>query len=356
MTASKTILARKIDDYVLSKEPNSIAAEISEHNGVTVETVQIIPRPHMLKIRVSNLQECHHLLERGIKLFSRVILIYNMSQDTYTETNQCYKCLQFTHKTARCTATTDTCSKCGKNGHNYKNCSSDTLKCCNCGGDHPAVAFKCPRKREAIAAQAQAKQPQHTDTTTYPSAAAPPTITAAPTPALTLSDTRELKEQHSKSYQCLLFAAELAKGDLTDLTKYYTRLATHNGLPRIDIPSDFIQEVKASYQQKFLANQTPDIICQKSKHCRSRSRSHKRPKTTPTTSSTPAPAPLAHSSRPAHSIKLTATPHEDTSLAADVDGPSEDEPSNESSSAGTKPKQIITRNKKESRHNRTNNA
>lgn len=295
MLASRTLLARKVDDYVLSRQPEEIRKEIASQNSVTVEDVKVLQRPHMLKVKLSSLQECNHLLERGLKLFSRVVPKYNLAQETYTETIQCYKCLQFSHRTARCTADKDTCSKCGQEGHNYKNCTSDITKCFNCGGDHPAVAFKCPKKREAVAAQS--RTPQAPTTVTYASAAASHTAyhpsTATPTPAMLQADSKELKEQNSKSYQCLIFAAEAAQGNLSDLAKYYTRLASHNGLPTIEIPSDFIEEVQETYQQAYTTTQTK--ASHKHKHCRSRSRSHhkKSKKETPA-AETPASSTVPH--------------------------------------------------------------
>ena len=294
MLASRTVLARKIDDYVLDQDPESIAAEVSSQNSVTVETVKIIPRPHMLKVRVTTLQECQHLIDHGMKLFSRVVPTYNMAKDTYTETVQCYKCLQFTHQTAKCTATVDTCSKCGAGGHNYKNCTATTYNCFNCGGDHPAVAFKCPKKREAVAAQSK-QPPPNTNTYTYAGAAAPITPTPTPPPTLSPSDTQDLKNQITKSNQCIALASEMARGDLSNLATYFTRLATHNGLPTISIPPDFIEEVQETYRLAYtntLQTIPTDSSHKKKHHSRSCSR-RKAKEAAATTGADAAPATSA---------------------------------------------------------------
>lgn len=288
MLASRTLLARKIDDYVLSQQLDAITTEISDKNNVNIEELKIMPRPHMLKIRLSSLQECQHLLAHGLKLFSRVIPQYNMAQDTYTEVIQCLKCLQFTHKTSHCPATTDTCSKCSETGHNFKNCPSNTFKCCNCGGDHPAVAYKCPRKKEAVAAQRNESQTQ--PPVTYASTAAPttapPTTMPPPTPVLSPSDAQELKENNNRTRQCLDIATEIAQGDLSLMASTYKRLTSHNGLPSIDIPQDLIEELSEGYQQAH------ERTHHRRRHCRSRSQSRqkekKQKKETPTP---PAPAP-----------------------------------------------------------------
>lgn len=142
-----------------------------------------------------------------------------------------------------------------------------------------------------------------------------------------------------------------------DLTLHYTRLATHNGLPKIDIPPDFFEEVQENYHEKFRANRTPESACHKSKHCRSRShkRSKSRTTATPTTSATPTttstdPTPRAPSPRPAHSSRPTVTPHVNACPAAEANGTSEDEAPTEGASASTKPKQMVTRKKKDPRH------
>lgn len=355
MLASRTLLARKIDDYVLSKHPDDIATEIASHNNVQVEDVKIIQRSHMLKVRLFTLQECHHLLDRGLKFFSRVVPKYNMARETYTDIIQCYKCLQFTHRTARCTATTDTCSKCGQEGHNYKNCASDTITCYNCGGDHPAVAFKCPKKREAI--EAQSRKPPAPDTATYASAAAPTAAMPAPTPTLSLADNKELQEQKSKAHQCLIIAAETAQGNLSKLSKYYTHLATQNGLPKIDIPADFIEEAQEAYQQAYATKET--TAPHKHKHCRSRSRSHHKKTKEGTSAKATAPntdlrEPLP---RPPHSSKHPTSRHQTTSRPnTEAEASSDEEPPAMSAPANKHTQQRVLRHSnKETRNQRSQN-
>lgn len=332
MLASRTLLARKVDDYILAKTHEALAAEISRTNNVTVEEVKVIPRPHMIKVRVSSLHECHRLLDAGLKLFSRVVPSYNLLQDKHTDTMQCYKCLQFTHHTAKCTATVDTCSKCGEEGHNFKNCTATSYKCYNCGGDHPAVAFKCPKKKEAIAAQTQQPPPQ--ETKSYASAATPTPIATTTLPWMEIQN---LKEQQSKSQQCLLLASEMARGDLANLTTYYTRLAQHNGLPTISVPSDLIEEAQDSYKKAYTASFPTPVSddnrkCNRSRHSRSgshHSRSRRKEKINVTANRVEAAntAPRTTSPRPSGSNRSPSGHHLPTSTPPLVaEATPEDEP------------------------------
>ena len=63
--------------------------------------------------------------------------------------NQCYKCFEFGHETKYCTSPKAYCSKCA-GAHNFRDCKSSYRKCILCEGNHLAVSFQCPKRKEYI--------------------------------------------------------------------------------------------------------------------------------------------------------------------------------------------------------------
>jgi len=252
MLSSRTIMARRVDEYLLKKTHEDIATEIEEKNGIKVEEVKPIHKAHLLKIRLTSKTDTTHLLERGIKLFSQIIPHYNLEREKYMEVIQCYKCLEFTHRTNACKAPTDTYSKCAKKGHTHKTCNTDTLTCANCGGQHTAVAFKCPKKKEAMQLQNNTNPSKTSNTPTYASTAASTSTTTSPTQNThTHQPHPDLEKAQLQIQTCLHTASHFAMGDAETFARMYKELLQANNLPTITIPDNLIREVKSAYKETY---------------------------------------------------------------------------------------------------------
>ena len=315
--SERTIVARRVDSYLLEKSPDALRTEIERRNDVTVQEVKVLPRPHLMKIRLATLDDFNKLKSNGIKVLSRIIPRYDLETERYTEVTQCYKCLQFSHRTNQCTATEETCSKCAEKGHSFKTCTSNTIKCCNCGGDHPAVAFKCIAKKSAIEQQNRKTTPPTTAHGTYAAAAAPP----QPTPLLTPAANPVLEAKQLKIQACLQFAIAVANGDAVTFANTYNELLISNNLPAITIPDTVIQKAQNTLQaktaqQNAAADPAPDTphvtattVTQQQTTQSSDPQSHSRPKSPATNNDSHQHAtPPQHPALPHNNATLLPTP------------------------------------------------
>ena len=157
----------------------------------------------MIKIRLCSNKDAKTLQEKGIKVFSQIIPHYNVVQKQHLEVRQCYKCLQYDHKTNECKHDSDICSKCAQIGHTYKTCKSNTTTCYNCQGNHAAVAFKCPKKKQAMSNQNKPPATQAPPTHSYAQAAATLTMASSLTPT----------PHHTQHLQTVLHDTQIKNND-----------------------------------------------------------------------------------------------------------------------------------------------
>ena len=71
--SAKTVLARRVDDYILSKTPDRLRAEIEEKNQVTIDDLKIITKAHLIKIRLHSRRDADVLKNSGIKVLSQIV-------------------------------------------------------------------------------------------------------------------------------------------------------------------------------------------------------------------------------------------------------------------------------------------
>ncbi|MPC75253.1 hypothetical protein E2C01_069637 [Portunus trituberculatus] len=89
--SARTILARRIDDYILKKDNDILREEIEDKNNIKIEDLKIILKAHMLKIRFNTKHEAENTKNKGIKAFSQIIPQYNINIEEYLPVTQCYK-------------------------------------------------------------------------------------------------------------------------------------------------------------------------------------------------------------------------------------------------------------------------
>ena len=102
-----------------------------------------------LKLTMETENDIYTILSEGVvinKLVYPPDLIY---REEATPINQCYKCLHYGHTTQYCTSPKAYCSQCA-GAHNFRDCKSSYRKCILCEGNHRAVSFKCPKRKEYI--------------------------------------------------------------------------------------------------------------------------------------------------------------------------------------------------------------
>ena len=247
MQSAKTILALKIDTYLLQRNTDNLKTEIEQKNNIKIEDIRTIPKAHMIKIRLCSNKDAKTLQEKGIKVFSQIIPHYNIIQQQHQEVRQCYKCLQYDHKTNECKKDTDICSNCAQTGHTYKTCTSNNTTCYNCQGNHAAVAFKCPVKKQALNMQNKSPPTQAPQTHSYAQATATPTMAPSltPTPHHTQHSQTVLHDTQIKIMTISTAASELAKGDAALYIKIYNNLLVENNLPKIKISQNILNLVSA---------------------------------------------------------------------------------------------------------------
>ena len=246
--SARTVLARRIDDYLFGYTKDDLITELKEKNDLNIDDLTIIPRAHMFKLKLSTKQQADKVTTTGLKLFSQIIPYYNTNVEEHIPVTQCLKCYKFDHRTNQCKATTSVCSKCAATGHTHTQCSATTLKCLNCEGDHPAVSFKCPEK---LKAQKEQNAPPAPTRFTFAQAASSPNTPAPSTPPTTPNPapatTQNTNKTPSLAENIVTYATITAQGDLKVQSEMVADLFAANGLQVIHIPPNF----HSKYQQHF---------------------------------------------------------------------------------------------------------
>lgn len=65
--SAKTILARRVDDYILQMSVETLRDEIEDKNNIKIADIKIIPKAHMIKLRLNNKQEAENTKKRKIR-------------------------------------------------------------------------------------------------------------------------------------------------------------------------------------------------------------------------------------------------------------------------------------------------
>ena len=189
------------------------------------------------------------MTQKGIKLFSQIIPYYNINIEEYRPVTQCFKGYQYTHRTNQYKEIELICSKCADKGHTFQHCQSTTLKCLNCKGDHPAVSFKCPDKRNAQQQQNSPACPTQPNSS-YAKAASSSTPPApTPLPTSKAQNTTTTTDKQFLTNLIIKYSIELSCGVLKKQTELMNSLLSHNGCPTVSFPPNCFHENQEHFQQ-----------------------------------------------------------------------------------------------------------
>jgi len=250
--AKCTVVAKKIDKTILPRSCESIQAEVSAKNDVTVVDVYKPPESRIVKIRCSAPEEAQKLLTRGIVMFNTSVPTYNVEPESFIQVDQCLKCYRFNHTKHTCTHE-QRCSRCGELGHFFATCNK-TIKCCNCEGQHVAVSGSCPKRKEIIKTKRQAQKQNNNPTyastlrplqTSTPTTKRPNTIPSGntmPLPPQFPQNNAFIPNNNPKIQTILHVALIAAKYNAKKFTNILPTLLQKNGFPSIVIPEEIFED------------------------------------------------------------------------------------------------------------------
>lgn len=247
---ARTILAFRPPRLLLESDLKELAEEISEKNNVEVISVnRLTSKTPILKVTLATQQDADKLLKQGIRAYYIIVPTHQLEMEKYKPVNQCMKCYKFDHYTSNCKSTTQICSKCASTNHTHLTCNSTVLKCLNCQGEHVAVSFSCPAKKNAQKAQTPFNKP-----TSHPPPPSNPTL--SPSAGSTYAATTSRNIPHptntntqspptpllpdaniaAKVHACSQAAAQMAGQDNAKYAILFPAFLEHNNLPSISFP------------------------------------------------------------------------------------------------------------------------
>ena len=80
---------------------------------------------------------------------------------------RCFKCQQYGHLEARCTAIMLTCRNCAASGHSLKERTSQDVRCAACQGPHKATDRGCPKYLELLREFNPVERPRSSSSKSY---------------------------------------------------------------------------------------------------------------------------------------------------------------------------------------------
>lgn len=162
--AKRAILCFGVDDYIKGHTEAEIKEEIYRANDFTegrIESVQKFDRQPIIKIIFTETAPALKCKEHGVKMFNMRIPHHRIQEQEYTPINTCMRCYSIEqHFTNKCPKPREynICSECTSHQHKWYECEASEKKCVNCGGRHSTLAYKCPRRKEAVAAAKEKKK------------------------------------------------------------------------------------------------------------------------------------------------------------------------------------------------------
>ena len=182
--AKRTVMLRRIDDIIMSKEERDIIAELQEKNDwLRIADIFVFPNTPTVKLVFTTNEMAVKALSNGVKLFNLSIPPSNIAQKEYINLIACYKCYTIEdHQAATCNKPKEykICSICAMTGHTFKQCTSNTKKCINCGGPHSTLAMSCPDRKRII----RERKRNSINQKTYSAATNPNNSNSLPSPSV----------------------------------------------------------------------------------------------------------------------------------------------------------------------------
>ena len=190
-----------------------------------------------IKIEFDSISMADKAVRHGILLFGISIAPYQIDKERYTKINYCMKCYAIKyHSTRQCPKPIryKACSECSSNSHTWTWCNNEEKKCLNCEGAHRTLAYKCPKRKEAV--KQKEEQEKGKRNATYSQAAASAS-TSTPN-HLTMPNNIVSNNQTSKMFLCLIHAHTMNAAQSGCFQQTLLDLLNLNKLPSVVLPNN----------------------------------------------------------------------------------------------------------------------
>jgi len=173
LRAKRSVLVFRVDNEIYEHDVNDILREIEECNeNLEIDEVVKFPNSKTLKILFNSEKAARFAEQRGIHAFYLHMSPRNIERDLHVDVKNCFKCYKIDdHIAADCTKDDDfkICSLCSSVDHTYRDCEATFKKCVNCKGNHGALSFSCPIRKQALREKRKSVKSQKSQVTTAPS-------------------------------------------------------------------------------------------------------------------------------------------------------------------------------------------
>ena len=153
-SALKTLMVKGVGWGVYHNSEDDIRTHIeSVHPNFKIEKIVKIPNNEtLMKIVCKSPSVADQIAENGITIFSQRFDGRSLEREVYINISPCMRCYKYDHFTKKCKAPESykICSECARTGHRFSECQSQHKKCINCGQNHRTLAYKCPKRKEAV--------------------------------------------------------------------------------------------------------------------------------------------------------------------------------------------------------------
>lgn len=158
VTATRTIFAPRVQDFIANMDKILLAELINEsNNNLEVDNIIFVGSAtsktaikNNLKIVFKNPNMAKQALQEGIWIDNFEIRANNIQPEEIIRPPQCNKCLKLDHVTKNCRQKNQTCSRCAGN-HAYNDCDRNRPPyCINCKGAHSALYASCPAIKNEV--------------------------------------------------------------------------------------------------------------------------------------------------------------------------------------------------------------
>lgn len=159
MKAKRTLVIKRLESFIGSKEKDEIKKEIEEQNNwmKIKEVIKIKDYTHIMKIVCEEAAMADRALQEGLLMFNMVATRFQIEREIFVPLLTCYNCYKYEEHTSKDCPDKEKkmCSECGKEGHTFRECKSQEKVCINCtrqekDNKHRTLAASCPVKKQAI--------------------------------------------------------------------------------------------------------------------------------------------------------------------------------------------------------------
>jgi len=230
LRSSRTVILFRVDDLIYDNSTETIREEIQRANrNLRVDDIYKFENSRTVKITFTSQRMAIECSENGLNAFYLHVAPANITRDRHVDVSVCFRCFKMDdHISDNCPMDKNflVCSLCSVVGHSYRNCTSTVRKCLNCEGNHSALAYKCPMRKEIV----KAKRLQNTES--YARRAAIGPVKTSNVAAALQPDASVII---SRSTVCVMIAALKEKESRGTFEEVLNRLLTANNLPSISM-------------------------------------------------------------------------------------------------------------------------